>query len=171
MRESLLYFTHFKKLYEKNWKPILQKDSFLVSQIPLLEKAIEISRKAFIENQSFSFCKNCAQKGVKCCGEGLEWKVSLPEFILNLFLAERKGEVLSFNTKRLDDCLFLGDKGCNLILVPLFCRNFFCEELSNFLGKNRLKKIQTAMEEEAILSFKLCDYLNKNYFLKKGGEF
>lgn len=167
MRESLNYFNSFKETFEKDLKPKLIKNSFLNFYLPLLNKAIEYSRKTFIETQSFSFCEKCAQSGIKCCGEGVEWKVSLAEFTLNLLLAEKKKKVLKLNTQRPEDCLFLEEKGCTLILVPLFCRNFFCEDLSKFLGIEKLKKIQKAMEDEAVLSFKLCDYLNRNYFFKK----
>ncbi|MCS7279349.1 MAG: hypothetical protein NZ530_04745 [Thermodesulfobacteriaceae bacterium] len=167
MRESFLYFSFFKKIFEHRLKPKLQEDPFIKFYLPSLEEAIKKSRKAFIESRSFAFCEGCAKRGIKCCGESLEWKLSLAELILNLLLAERRGEVLYFNTERPEDCLFLGEKGCTLILVPLFCRNFFCEDLSKFLGKERLKKIQEAMEDEAVLSFKLGDYLNRNYLFKK----
>lgn len=167
MRESFLYFSFFKKNFEHYLKPKLQEDPFIKLYLPSLEEAIKKSRNAFIESRSFAFCEVCGKKGIKCCGEGLEWKLSLAELTLNLLLAEKGGEVLYFNTERSKDCLFLGEKGCTLILVPLVCRNFFCEDLSKFLGKEKLKRIQAAMEDEAVLSFKLCDYLNRNYLFKK----
>ncbi len=168
MRESLKYFNFFKNLYEQNLRSKFQKDSFIISNLPYLEQAIEKTRKAFIENLSFSFCESCAKRGIKCCGEGIEWKLSISEFMLNLMLVERRNETLNFNIEKLEDCLFLGEKGCNLILVPLFCRNFFCEDLSRFLGKQKLRNIQQAMEDETVLSFKLSDYITRNYLLKEG---
>ena len=161
-RESLKRFERLRSLYT-SLRPKLLKDPFLMEKLPLLEKAISKTRRAFEENGSFEFCAQCAAKGEKCCGLGLEWKVSPAEFFLNLLLCERKGKELSYNLERKEDCLFLGENGCLLPMPPLFCRNFFCEKLSDFLGEERLKAIQNAMEDEANLSFVMCEYLIKNY--------
>ena len=163
MRESLKFFLNWKELYQRELREKLFKDEYLVSNLSRLEQAIFKSRKAFEETGSFAFCAQCAQKGVKCCQSDLEWVVSPAEFILNLMLAEVKNTEIEFNQDRKEDCLFLGEKGCNLILTPIFCRNFFCPELAEYLGRDKLIIIQNAMEDEATLGFKLGDYLNRNY--------
>ncbi|NPA39297.1 MAG: hypothetical protein GXO57_02490 [Thermodesulfobacteria bacterium] len=163
MRDSLKFFLRWQELYQKKLRDELFKDEYLVSQLSLLEQAILKSRSAFESTGSFAFCAKCAQKGVKCCQADLEWVVSPAEFILNLMLADLKNTKIEFNYDRFEDCLFLGERGCNLILTPIFCRNFFCPELAEYLGKEKLIVIQNAMEDEANLGFKLGDYLNKTY--------
>ncbi len=168
-RQSLKRFEKLRSLYI-SLRPKLLEDPFLMEKLPLLEKAISKTRKAFEENGSFEFCAQCAAEGDKCCGIGLEWKVTPSEFFLNLLLCERKGKKLLYNLERPGDCLFLGENGCLLPMPPIFCRNFFCEKLSAFLGEERLKAIQNAMEDEANLSFVMCDYLVKNYLHIKEEE-
>ena len=163
--ESFYYFKNLKELYEKFFKEKLEKDTFLKETLPILLKAIDKSRKTFIETGSFSFCAQCARSGKKCCQAGLEWKLRKEEFLINLLLAEKRGQSIEFNLKNSNDCLFLGEKGCNLILTPLFCRNFFCDKLSNFLGHENLIRIQQTMEDEAVISFKLSDYINNKYLI------
>lgn len=165
IHESLNYFKNLKGLYEKFFKEKLNEDDFIKERLLELFKAIENSRKAFIETGSFDFCARCARSGEKCCQAGLEWKLHKEEFFINLLLAEKKGLSIEFNLKRFEDCLFLGENGCNLILTPLFCRNFFCDKLSKFLGHKKLVKIQQTMEDEAVISFKLSDYINRKYLI------
>ncbi len=167
-KESLKYFKGWEKIYKEELREKLWQDKNITEKLPFLKKAIEKTRQAFIETGSFSFCASCARRGVKCCQAGLEWVLSPAEFLINLMLAEDSNTKIEFNLEREEDCLFLGEKGCNLILTPIFCRNFFCPELSEFLGHEKLTKIQQAMEDEANLSFKLSDYITKNYILKGG---
>ncbi len=163
--DSVKYFENLKNLYKNFFKEKLKKDSFIKEKLKSLIPAIEKSRRAFLETGSFSFCAKCANSGEKCCQAGLEWKLSAAEFFINLLLAEKLGVSIKFNLERPDDCLFLGENGCNLILTPLFCRNFFCDKLSKFLGYEKLIKIQQTMEDEANLSFELSDYINKKYLI------
>ncbi len=144
------------------------KIPFYREKLEALDKAIQNSKKAFDEAGSFSFCKSCAESGINCCGEGLEWKLSPEEFFINLSLFALKGKAFEIDENNLDNCLFLGKEGCLLELVPLFCRNFFCSNLSKFLGQKRLIFIQETMEEEAHLSFRLCEYLKNNLNLRGG---
>ncbi|RKX61196.1 MAG: hypothetical protein DRP29_01080 [Thermodesulfobacteriota bacterium] len=162
--EGLKYFKKLQRIYEDKLKDKLLKDPYIKENLPKLIKAIQKTREAFIKNESFAFCKKCAESGEKCCEAGLEWKLSPAEFFLNLLILDYLNESFDlFNLDRPEDCLFLGENGCLLKLAPLFCRNFFCDKLSNFLGKKRLIEIQHAMEDEAILSFKLSNYLNQKY--------
>lgn len=161
-KSSKEYFDNIKAWYEINKKPI-SEDPFIKTFLPLLKEAVEYTRKVFIETGSFAFCAECAKAGEKCCGEGLEWKLSPAEFVLNLKLSEIYNLTLDLYSSKKGDCLFLGEKGCILFLPPLFCRNFFCLNLANFLGHIRLTRIQQVMENEAILSFRLSDYLNRTY--------
>ncbi|HAA84393.1 MAG: Uncharacterized protein XD67_0622 [Thermodesulfobacterium commune] len=167
MKESLAYFNHwFSFYYEK--KDLLIKDPFIQEKLELLKKAIEKSRQAFIEKGSFAFCSACANSGEKCCKAGLEWKLSPAEFLINLLLAETYSLPLAFNTSRKEDCLFLGEKGCSLILTPIFCRNFFCDKLVKHLGHANLTYIQQAMEEEATLGFIVANYITTKLLQKEG---
>ncbi len=163
--ESLVYFQRWKRFYYQNLRDKLWKDEYIFKRLEPLTKAIDKSKKAFIENRSFEFCAKCAASGEKCCQTGLEWKLRPAEFIINLMLAELLKKEIKFNTERPEDCLFLGEKGCNLILTPVFCRNFFCDKLARFLGHERLVKIQHAMEEESVISFELAEYINRKYVL------
>ncbi|MFN3920816.1 MAG: hypothetical protein ACK4K4_00205 [Caldimicrobium sp.] len=140
---------------------IFLEDAFFKKTLKELSLAIEKSNKFFREKGSFSFCKTCADCGIICCGKGLEWKLSPEEFLINLCLFSQNNESFLFPQNSPEFCLFLGKKGCTLKLVPLFCRNFFCTSLSQYLGEKNLIEIQQAMEEEALLSFKLCEYLKK----------
>jgi len=168
--ESLTYFNEWQRIYEERLKSSLKKDSYISKHLPLLLKGIEKSRKAFEVTGSFSFCAKCASSGTKCCERGLEWMVSPAEFLLNLLLFEKTGKRLKLNIDRKTDCLFLGEKGCALIYTPIFCRNFFCPELSEFLGKEKLTFIQKEMEDEARLGFVLSDYITKKYILEAEKE-
>lgn len=165
--ESKAYFTYLKEVYELN-KSFFEKDLFIKDHLLLLKEAIERTKKVFMETGSFQYCAECAKAGKKCCSEGLEWKLSPAEFMLNLKFSELYGIPLEFEKSKKGDCLFLGERGCMLFLVPLFCRNFFCFDLSKFLGPSKLIKIQQTMEEEAVLSFKLCDYIKRTLFQKLG---
>jgi len=162
-RKSLKRFKKLEELFYNNLKERLLKDNFLMAKLPELEEAIQNTRKAYIETGSFAFCAKCAKEGEKCCGLGIEWKVTPSEFIINLLLYEKHNKTVAYNLERKDECLFLGENGCTLFMPPILCRNFFCEKLREFLGENKLKFIQNAMEKEANLSFILCDYLNKHY--------
>jgi hypothetical protein len=163
--ESIRYFKNLEELYKDFFREKLKKDTFIKEKLLLLLEAIEKTRDVFIKTGSFDFCARCAGSGEKCCQAGLEWKLSKGEFFINLLLFEEKGTSLKLNLERPEDCLFLGENGCSLILTPLFCRNFFCEKLSSFLGYEKLIKIQQTMEDEAKLSFELSDYINKKYLI------
>ncbi|QER41412.1 hypothetical protein F1847_01150 [Thermodesulfobacterium sp. TA1] len=167
MRESLAYFTRLIYYYNEN-KDLLKKDPFIQRKIPLLKEAIDKTRKAFVEKGSFAFCKACALSGEKCCKAGLEWKLSPAEFFLNLLLSEIYNLPFDFNTNREEDCLFLGEQGCVLILTPIFCRNFFCDKLAKHLGHQDLTYIQQTMEEEATIGFILADYINTKTLQRRG---
>lgn len=165
MNENYKYFFRLKNLYENFFKEKLKEHEFIDIKLDLLYRAIKNTKKVFEETGSFAFCAECAKSGEKCCSAGVELKLSPAEFFINLLLAEKMNYNFSFNLERSLDCLFLGESGCILILVPIFCRNFFCEKLSKFLGHKNLIKIQQTMEEEAILSFELADYINKKYLI------
>ncbi|MFN4196836.1 MAG: hypothetical protein ACK4FM_02380 [Caldimicrobium sp.] len=157
-RESWYYFKNLKETMDPFVEKFLKIPSFL-EQIKSLKLAILKTNKALEETGSFSFCKNCATKGTICCGEGLEWKLSPEEFFINLCLFKLKEKELYLENPTSETCLFLGQQGCSLELVPLFCRNFFCTPLSQHLGLKNLTYIQQSMEEEAILSFNISEYL------------
>ncbi|MFN3504616.1 MAG: hypothetical protein ACK4Y7_00200 [Caldimicrobium sp.] len=142
------------------------KIPYFMEHLNALSLAILKTNKAFEEKGSFSFCKNCATSGTICCGDGLEWKLSPEEFFINLCLFKLKGKDFSLNNSNSNTCLFLGEKGCSLELVPLFCRNFFCTPLTQHLGLKNLAYIQQTMEDETKLSFTLCEYLKKNLICK-----
>jgi len=163
--ESIKYFKNLEKLYKDFFREKLKKDTFIKEKLKTLLKAIEKTREIFTKTGSFEFCANCAKSGEKCCQAGLEWKLSKAEFFINLLLAEEKKTNIEFNLERSEDCLFLGKNGCTLILTPLFCRNFFCDKLSSFLGHQKLIQIQQTMEDEARESFELSDYISKKYLI------
>lgn len=165
INENYKYFLHLKNLYNNFFSKKFKEDEFIMVKLDFLNGAIKNTKKVFEETGSFAFCAECAKSGEMCCSVGVELKLRPAEFFINLLLAEKTNYCLSFNLERPLDCLFLGKSGCILILVPIFCRNFFCEKLSKFLGHENLIKIQRTMEEEAVLSFKLADYINKKYFL------
>jgi hypothetical protein len=162
---SIEYFTKLKELYESFFREKLKEDKFIGEKLSKLLKAINNSKRVFTETGSFDFCAKCAKSGEKCCQAGLEWKLHKEEFFINLLLAEKIGISIEFNLERPEDCLFLGEKGCSLIFTPLFCRNFFCDKLSKFLGHERLVKIQQTMEDEAIFGFELSNYINRKYLI------
>lgn len=163
MRDSILYFKRLKEFYGQYMESFLEKDSFFREKALQLREAIFKTKKAYIEHGSFEFCRVCAQKGVRCCGEGLEWKLRPEEFFINLYLLRLEERDLKLEDRRAQDCLFLGEFGCILILTPLFCRNFFCKELSEFLGHKGLVYLQNVIQDEAELTFKLCEYLKKKF--------
>lgn len=165
MRESLEYFLNLQKKFIPKLEDLLIKDRFFYEKLFALKKAILRTKRAYQEAGSFLFCGECARKGVKCCGEGLEWKLSAEEFFLNLALFKLEGKSFILHKDLKDECLFLGKDGCILQLTPLFCRNFFCTELKNFLGEEKLIYLQNVLEEEAILTFELCEYLKKKSIL------
>jgi hypothetical protein len=161
MREALFYFQRLREFFEPVLIPLWQRDTYLRKKVEELAFALEKSKKAFLEKGSFAFCAACAKKGIRCCGEGLEWKLSQEEFFLNLYLFHLENKIFSFPKNSDRDCLFLGERGCVLKLTPLFCRNFFCRELSEFLGPANLIFLQNSLEEEVTLTFELCEYLKK----------
>ncbi len=159
--DSLSYFLRLKKEYEEKIGPRLQADEEMLKSLTDLESALAQANRAFETTGSFAFCAECARQGVVCCGEGLEWKLSKEEFFLNLALLERRQKKLDLENFLPKRCLFLGDMGCKLPLPPLFCRNFFCTNLQNFLGQARLILIQNAMGPSVYLTFQLCEKLKQ----------
>lgn len=167
-RESWYYFKNLKEAMDPLVDTFLKIPSFL-EQIQSLRLAILKTNIAFEETGSFSFCKTCASKGTICCGEGLEWKLSPEEFFINLCLFKLNEKNFSLACSNSETCLFLGERGCSLELVPLFCRNFFCTPLSKYLGLKNLTYIQHTMEEEAKLSFNVSEYLKKTLKINHKG--
>lgn len=161
MRPSLIYFEKLRESHYERVRSLFQGDTFFREKILSLREAINRTRNAYLELSSFEFCKACAERGVRCCGEGLEWKLRPEEFLINLVLHELEGRTLLLKERSQEDCLFLGESGCLLILTPLFCRNFFCRELSEFLGHEGLIYLQSVLQEEAEITFQLCEYLKK----------
>lgn len=166
MRESLLYFRNLEKAYLPLVDRLMREKPSFLAQLEALNRALMHSKEAFREKKSFAFCADCAKKGIKCCSRDLEWKLRAEEFFLNLCLFKLNGETLILQERSTEDCLFLGEKGCILKLTPLFCRNFFCRELSEFLGRDNLIYLQNILEKEVVLSFNLCEEVKK--FLPKG---
>ncbi len=161
MREARIYFERLKEHFEPFIEGSLQGDPYLREKIRELSLALNKSNRAFQERGSFGFCSSCAGRGIRCCGEGLEWKLSPEEFFINLSLFYLEGRSFTFPETSPEDCLFLGERGCILKLTPLFCRNFFCRELSDFLGLENLILLQNSLEDEATLTFEICEYLKK----------
>ncbi|MCS7150133.1 MAG: hypothetical protein N2Z40_07830 [Caldimicrobium sp.] len=159
MREGFLYFTNLRLTFEPIVSKLLREDHILSERLRDLQNALEISKEAFIKSNTLVFCESCAERGAKCCGEGLEWKLRPEEFFLNLCLFELKGKSLMLEGFLEGDCLFLGKSGCKLELAPLICRNFFCSDLAEFIGLKGLINIQNALENETRLSFELCQYV------------
>lgn len=159
MRESLIYFKNLKLALEPFVSIFLAKDSLFLRKLKDLDLALEKSRSALRESKAFDFCKACGAEGGTCCGEGLEWKLRPEEFFLNLCLFYWKKRSLILEDFQENTCLFLGERGCKLELVPLLCRNFFCRELSDFLGIRKLREIQAFLGDEANISFQLCEYV------------
>ena len=159
--DSLFYFLSLKKEYEERIRPKLQTDEEMVRGLAELESALAQANSAFETTGSFAYCAECARQGVVCCGEGLEWKLSKEEFFLNLALLERQKKSLDLENSLPKRCLFLGERGCKLPMPPLFCRNFFCTNLQDFLGQARLVFVQNAMGAAVYLSFQLCEKLKQ----------
>ncbi len=158
---SLSYFLRLKEEYEERIRPRLLAEEEMLTSLAELESAIAQANIAFETTGSFAFCAECARQSIVCCGEGLEWKLSKEEFFLNLALLERRKKNLDLEKFLPKRCLFLGEKGCKLPLPPLFCRNFFCTNLQNFLGQARLILIQNAMGPSVYLTFQLCEKLKR----------
>ncbi len=169
MKESLLHFQKLLEKYQRWVKPWLNTEENLKEQIYQLKEMLRLVEKAFSETGSFSFCAKCAKSGVICCGEGLEWKLSEEEFYLNLFLLDLEEKNLELTLPFSRSCLFLGPAGCSLPLPPLFCRNFFCTELQEFLGRKNLILLQNVLGPQTVLSFKLSEKI-KALLHKKGLE-
>jgi hypothetical protein len=159
--DSLFYFLSLKKEYEERIRPKLQTDEEMVRSLAELESALAQANSAFETTGSFAYCAECARRGVVCCGEGLEWKLSEEEFFLNLALLERQRKSLDLENSLPKRCLFLGKRGCKLLMPPLFCRNFFCTNLQDFLGQARLIFVQNAMGAAVYLSFQLGEKLKQ----------
>jgi hypothetical protein len=159
--DSLFYFLSLKKEYEERIRLKLQTDEEMVRSLAELESALAQANSAFETTGSFAYCAECARQGVVCCGEGLEWKLSKEEFFLNLALLERQRKSLDLENSLPKRCLFLGKRGCKLLMPPLFCRNFFCTNLQDFLGQARLIFIQNAMGAAVYLSFQLGEKLKQ----------
>ncbi len=163
-QESLKYFTKIYNLYISELFPLFKKDFTLVTLRNELYLASEYTKFVFKNTGSFKFCARCGRETGGCCQIGLEWQIKPEEFLINLWLFSDE-EKVNFQLERTfpDKCLFLGFNGCKLITPPVFCRNFFCEELKDFLGEEKLKLIQKEMGKESELLFKACEHIINNY--------
>lgn len=94
----------------------------------------------------FADCEVCAgvDGGVSCCFEGAEdWYYPLL-LLANLLM----GVEPSLDRRRPGDCLFNGQRGCELLARYGICLNFFCPDLCARLGEADLLLLRRAVGRE-----------------------
>ena len=96
----------------------------------------------------FAACAECAgtHGGASCCFAGAEEWYGELLLLINLLL----GVELPVQGDGGQDCFFNGPQGCRLTAHFAICLNFFCPELTQRLGPDRLARLRRQVGRELI---------------------
>jgi len=135
------------------YQEALARDETLNTLLERYRKAFEDTQAAFVRAGIDRLCAECGKTTKVCCGLGMELYCEDALLVLNLYLGYK------FPEKRLKDhwCFFLREDGCSLLVRPLLCRNFFCDELQESLPHEELVRVQEALGPEAEVLFALLE--------------
>ncbi len=136
------------------YQEVLKKDTHLWQLLEQYQKDFQHTQKVYTRVGVDQICAACGRTKKVCCGLGMELYCEDVLLLLNLLLGFR------FPEKRLKEhwCFFLKEDGCSLLIRPLLCRNYFCDELQESLSHNDLVSLQEALGPEAESLFALLEY-------------
>jgi len=111
-------------------------------------QAILRSQDMMRREQAFAACAVCAGKdgGASCCFAGAEEWYGEALLLINLML----GVELPGEGEGGQDCFFNGPQGCRLLAHFAICLNFFCPELSQRLGPDKLAQLRRLVGRELV---------------------
>ena len=129
----------------------IRSQETLIQMGKRFKEAARRSRQAMSETGMVEICRKCGQKGVSCCGAGLERHYTDVLLLINLFLG------VELPDQRTDPrgCYFLGEKGCLLLARQVICINFLCPDLTFRTDPDQLAVLRRREGEETALLFAL----------------
>jgi hypothetical protein len=97
-------------------------------------------------------CTACVEKGSgSCCFQGIEEGYDHVLLLANLLL----GCDLPDSAEDPASCFFVGSKGCKLTARYYFCLHYFCPDLMQVLGKDRVQALLITLGEELSIGWQL----------------
>lgn len=125
-------------LYGEHGRELLQSTE-VVEQLTLLrrkERALQEQMQAMAMGQTCTLCATRAGGG--CCSRYMAGENDVLQLLMNL-LAD-----VPVALQRDDDneCCFLGERGCILLLKPLFCLNYNCSHIKEKAGCTTLQLLE-----------------------------
>ncbi len=137
----------------ERYKEALAKDALLNELLERYKEAFRHTQEAYVRVGVDRLCASCGKTQKVCCGLGMELYCEDALLVLNLY------QGYQFPERRLQDhwCYFLREDGCSLLIRPLLCRNFFCDEIQEVLPHEDLVYLQEALGPEAEVLFALLE--------------
>ncbi|MEA2084019.1 MAG: hypothetical protein U9O82_07235 [Thermodesulfobacteriota bacterium] len=119
----------------------LKADSAVKEKLMLLVRLTDILQKQMRSMGMFELCGTCGSgPDGGCCSAEMANESDAVLLFMNMLLD------CEVAIRRDDDfeCCFLGERGCTLILKPIFCLNYNCEKIMVGSQKEDLAKLETA---------------------------
>lgn len=137
----------------ERYRQTLAGDQIFNDLLSRYQKAFQETQEAFVQAGIDRLCAECGKTTKVCCGLGMELYCEDALLVVNLYLG------YEFPKRRLKNhwCFFLKEDGCSLLVRPLLCRNFFCDELQETLPHEELVRLQEALGPEAEALFALIE--------------
>ena len=120
-------------------------------------KSLEIYRAArdrtYIQMDEMGIVKACSacagRKPAGCCFKGVEEWYDAPSLLINMFM----GVHVHMKREVENGCLFVGSKGCKLIVRHSFCVNYLCPEIMASLTRAEKTILASVSGEEILLGW------------------
>jgi hypothetical protein len=117
-----------------------------------LRELIHGTGSAMLQAGVVSACTRCAASGKgSCCFREMGESYGSMELFVNLLL----GSTLLEKTDFPGSCHFVGDSGCRLQARQSFCLNYFCPQLKESVGEEKIRKIQRQVGKQLLVAWEL----------------
>jgi len=97
-------------------------------------------------------CTQCAVSGKgSCCFDGMDRSYGATALLVNLLLGSELHEETDFPRT----CRYVGEEGCRLKARHSFCLNYFCPDLQESLGAEKIERIRRGVGEQLLAGWEL----------------
>lgn len=140
----------------------LERDAGLNALVAAYREGILKTAASMREMGVVGGCTVCATEGAgSCCFQGIEDGYDHMLLLINLLL----GCDIPNSREILENCFFVGEKGCKLIARYYFCIHYLCPDLQELLGQSRCKDLLSAVGEELSAGWELEQALHQWFYL------
>ena len=140
-----------EQLYSEFSKEMLE-DTRITLLLAEYQQAIYHTKSYFQNTEVVEACSRCAQTNEgSCCFEGMEDNYDHILLLINLLMGVKLPHEREVN----DHCFFVGSKGCKLLARYYFCVNYFCPELENTMGEQKMNQLSTVIGNEIFAGWEL----------------